>query len=75
MTLMFDSGVILKGEIRCSKRAFSSLNHQGFFFLIFLVKSAPSQAWTTRVFFFIFFSEMRISSGRRKAKKQNYHTS
>ena len=88
MTLMFDSGVILKGEIRCSspsgikglslhqiKSAPSQAWTTRVFFLIFLVKSAPSQAWTTKVFFFIFFSEMRISSGRRKAKKQNYHTS
>ena len=88
MTLMFDSGVILKGEIRCS----SPSGIKGL--SLYQIKSAPSQAWTTRVFFLnffsekraftslnhqgfflIFFSEMRISSGRRKAKKQNYHTS
>ena len=56
MTLMFDSGVILKGEIRCS----SPSGIKGL--SLYQIKSAPSQAWTTRGFFFNFFSEKRAFS-------------
>ena len=58
MTLMFDSGVILKGEIRCS----SPSGIKGL--SLYQIKSAPSSSLNHQGSFFNFFSKSR------KAKKK-----
>ena len=64
MTLMFDSGVILKGEIRCS----SPSGIKGL--SLYQIKSAPSSSLNHQGSFFNFFSK-----SRKAKKKKNYHTS